>query len=80
MEINHPNQKPLTPEEQALLDEFRAKLRERVLSVGLTSDDVRRIVESMRAHPNASLKVIQAVLEEARALVPDRRLLRFDWG
>lgn len=54
MEINHPNQKPLTPEEQALLDEFRAKLRERVLSVGLTSDDVRRIVESMRAHPSTA--------------------------
>ncbi|CAK6693621.1 hypothetical protein VB734_05495 [Synechococcus sp. BA-124 BA4] len=79
MEINHPNQKPLTPVEQALLDEFRAKLHERVLSVGLASDDVRRIIEGRRAHPDASMEVIQAVLDEARALVPGRRLLRFDW-
>ncbi|MCP9818743.1 hypothetical protein KBZ18_04440 [Synechococcus sp. Cruz-9H2] len=79
MEINHPDRQPLTSEEQALLQEFRQKLNERVLSVGLTSDDVRHIVEGLRLHPNASLEVIQAVLEEARALVPGRRLLTFDW-
>lgn len=79
MEINHPNRKPLTAEELVLLEEFRQKLKGRVLSVGLTSDDVRQIVEGLRRHPNTSLEVIQAVLEEARALVPGRRLVTFDW-
>jgi hypothetical protein len=79
MEINHPERQPLTSEEQPLLQEFREKLNQRVLSVGLTSDDVRHIVEGLRLYPNASLEVTQAVLEEARALVPGRRLLTFDW-
>jgi hypothetical protein len=79
MEINRPDRQPLTPEEQALLQEFRQKLNQRVLSVGLTSDDVRHIVEGLRRHPNASLEVIEVVVKEARALVPGRRVLTFDW-
>lgn len=79
MEINHPDRQPLTSEEQALLQEFRQKLNQRVLSVGLTSDDVRYIVEGLRRHPNVRLEVIQAVVQETRALVPGRRLLTFDW-
>jgi hypothetical protein len=79
MEINHPDRQPLTSEEQALLQEFRQKLNQRVLSVGLTSDDVRYIVKGLRRHPNVRLEVIQAVVQETRALVPGRRLLTFDW-
>ncbi len=79
MEINHPGEKELSPEEQALVDQFRQRLHERVVSVGLTVDDVRRIVEGLRQHPSASRAALQVITEEARQRVPGGRLLTFDW-
>lgn len=79
MEINHPGAKPLTPEEQALLEMFRQRLHDRVASVGLTSDDVRRIIEGMRNHPDASTEAVRILMEEARALLPGQRMVSFDW-
>ncbi len=79
MEVNHPGAKPLTPEQQALLDKFRQRLQERVETVGLTSDDVRSIIEGMRRHPDASVEAVRILMEEARALLPGQRLVTFDW-
>jgi hypothetical protein len=79
MEINHPGAKPLTPEEQALLQTFRKRLQERVATVGLTSDDVRSIIEGMRHHPDASTEAVRILMEEARAMLPGQRLVTFDW-
>ncbi len=79
VEINHPGAKPLSTEEQALLEQFRQRLHERVVSVGLTADDVRRIVEGIRSHPAASLEVMRLITEEARQRLPGGRMLTFDW-
>ncbi len=79
MEVNHPGAKPLTQEEQALLETFRRHLAERVETVGLTSDDVRSIIEGMRRHPDASVEAVRILMEEARALLPGQRLVSFDW-
>lgn len=79
MEINRPGAKPLTPEEQALVETFRKRLHERVASVGLTSDDVRSIIEGMRRHPDASTEAIGVLMEEARNLLPGQRMVTFDW-
>jgi hypothetical protein len=79
MEINHPGAKPLTPEEQELLETFRKHLQERVATVGLTSDDIRHIIEGMRSHPDASTEVVRLLMDEARAMLPGERLVTFDW-
>jgi hypothetical protein len=79
MEINHPGAKPMTPEEQALLETFRQRLHERVATVGLTPDDVRHIIEGLRNHPDASAEAVRVLMEEARTLLPGQRLVRFDW-
>lgn len=79
MEVNHPGAKPLTPEEQALLDHFRQVLHERVVTVGLTADDVQHLLKGIRSHPNASYEAVRIVTEEARQLLPGNRLLTFDW-
>ncbi len=79
MEINHPGAKPLTPEEQALLETFRKHLQERVATVGLTSDDIRHIIEGMRSHPDASTEAVRLLMDEARSMLPGERLVTFDW-
>lgn len=79
MEIDHPGARPLTAQEQALLETFRQRLHERVVSGGLSADDVRRIIEWIRSRPEASTEIIQVMAEEARQLLPGERLLTFDW-
>ncbi len=79
MEINHPGAKPLTEKEQALLDHFRAHLKERVATTGLTVDDIRQILKGMRSHPDASYEAVRILMEEARSLVPGQRLVTFEW-
>jgi DNA-binding transcriptional MerR regulator len=79
MEINHPGAAPLTPEEQALLERFRQQLHERAATTGLSSEDIRRIIEGMREHPHASTEAVRILMQEARELVPGQRLLSFDW-
>ncbi|MCP9773058.1 hypothetical protein KBY66_10530 [Synechococcus sp. Tobar12-5m-g] len=80
MEIDHPGAKPLTEEEQALLEQFRTRMHERRISTtGLTADDIRHIVAGIRSHPHASVEVIRILREEVQAILPGQRLLTFDW-
>ena len=79
MQVDHPGSRPLSQDELALLESFRARLHERVNSVGLTVDDVRHLLKGMRSHPEASTEVIRIMREEASALMPGQSLFSFDW-
>lgn len=79
MEINRPGAHPLGPEQQALLDQFRTRLQERVTTVGLTPDDVERLVKEIRQHPDISLELLEELRAESARLLPGQRLLSFDW-
>jgi hypothetical protein len=79
MQVDHPDARPLSEAEQALLESFRVRLRERVGSVGLTADDVRHLVQAMHSHPEASVEVIRIIREEASAMLPGQHLFNYDW-
>ncbi|WP_094556074.1 hypothetical protein [Synechococcus sp. 1G10] len=79
MEINHPGARQLSEKEQALLAQFRAQLKERIATTGLTAEDVRLIVQGMRNHPDVSNEAVQILREEASSLMPGQRLVTFDW-
>lgn len=79
VQVDHPGSRPLSQDELALLESFRARLHERVNSVGLTVDDVRHLLKGMRSHPEASTEVIRIMREEASALMPGQSLFSFDW-
>jgi hypothetical protein len=79
VEINRPGAAPLGPEQQALLEQFRAKLQERVNSVGLTYDDVVRLVKEIRQHPDISRELLDELRIESQKLLPGQRLISFDW-
>jgi hypothetical protein len=68
VEINRPGSKPLTAEQQKLLEHYRQELHQRALHGGLSGDDVQRIVTAMKAHPEVSFEVIQVLVEEAATL------------
>lgn len=81
MEINRPGAKPLTPELQAAFERAREELHQRALHGGLSTDDVHRIVNAMKAHPEASYEVIQLLMQEAATLQgagPGIRLLNLN--
>ena len=81
VEIHRPGAKPLTPEQQQLLERARADLHQRALNGGLSSDDVQRIVAAMKAKPEVSYAVIQLLVAEAATLQgagPGIRLLNLD--
>jgi hypothetical protein len=79
MEIDHPGAKPLGPEQLVLLEQFRARLQERVASVGLTPDDVQRLVKEIRQHPDISVELMRELRAESEKLLPGQRLVSFDW-
>ena len=79
MEIHHPNAHPLTEAEQALLDQFRQQLQERVAEGGLTGEDVRHMIGAMGGHQELGLAMIHALHEEVQTLLPGQSLLSFAW-
>lgn len=78
MEINRPSARPLTPEEQVVFEEFRQTLHQKVLAGGLHGDDIRHLVAGIRAHPDASEAIVDAVAEEVRNLGQPLVDLRWD--
>ena len=78
MEINRPSARPLTPEEQVVFEEFRQTLHQKVLAGGLHGDDIRQLVAGIRAHPDASEAIVDAVAEEVRTLGQPLVDLRWD--
>ncbi|MCP9815606.1 hypothetical protein KBY76_02865 [Synechococcus sp. GreenBA-s] len=78
MEINHPSARPLTPEEQVVFEEFRQWLHQKALAGGLYNDDIQRLVAGIRAHPDASEAIVDAVAEEVRSLGQPLVDLRWD--
>ncbi len=80
MEIQHPNAAPLSAEEEALLQEVRARFDARMASGGLSGDDVRHLQTFLQGHAHASAAVIGAIAEEARQRFPGQSLVNFDWS
>ncbi len=78
MEIDRPGARPLSSEEEALLEQFRQKLHAKTLQGGLSPEDVQRIIAGIKEHPAASQAVMAAISEEQRNLAPGQRLLRLD--
>lgn len=78
MEIHRPGAQPLTQEERQLFNTARARLHHKVVSGGLSQDDVRAIVSSLRNHPATSYAVLNLLFDEVRLLPEGQRLLRFD--
>lgn len=79
VQVDHPDARPLTEEEQTLLRIFRERLHQRVATVGLTVDDVRHLLKALHEHPGASLEVIRTLREEAATLLPGQGLFTYDW-
>jgi hypothetical protein len=79
MEIRHPAEDaPLTPEQTQLLDQFRARVDERISAHGLTGADVADLVSELRSHPQMSAQMMGALRKEMDRLMPGQRF-SFDW-
>lgn len=81
MEINRPMARSLTPEEQAAMDQFRDRVHQLALHGGLSADNVRNVLQAMKAHPDFSTEILQVLTAEARALqevAPGMRLIELE--
>ena len=81
MEAQHPPRPPLTPAQQAAMEQFRARIHQLVLSGGLSGESLRRVVQAMREHPEFSREILQVVTQELREmqeLAPWTHLFRLD--
>ncbi|MEB3199625.1 MAG: hypothetical protein VKK62_03725 [Synechococcaceae cyanobacterium] len=79
MEIQHPGAEPLSSAQQELLASFRQDLDRRGCEGGLTPEEVRRLVQELRAHPEISVALVTALMEEVHSRFPGHQLLSFDW-
>ncbi|APD48410.1 hypothetical protein KQ302_12195 [Synechococcus sp. CS-602] len=79
MEIEHSGSKPLTPEQQAIVAQYKERVARKAAQGGLTASDVTQLVKELRDHPEFSLELLQAVREEAKRLLPPGGRINFDW-
>jgi hypothetical protein len=78
IEINKPTARSFTPEEQAAMDKFRDHVHQLALHGGLSADNIRNVLQAMKAHPDFSTEILQVLTAEARALhdvAPGARLI-----
>jgi hypothetical protein len=78
MDIERSGGKPLTAEQQALLDLFRSKVDEVIKYRGLSESDVKRLVKEVRAHPDCGPEILATVFAELSERMPGSRL-SYDW-
>ena len=73
MDVTHPGSKPLSEEQQELLQSFRSKVDSRVTSHGLTAADVQSFVDEIKKHPDVSRDLLDAVRSEVAQLMQGQR-------
>ena len=74
MDVTHPGSKPLSEEQQELLQSFRSKVDSRITSHGLTAADVQSFVDEIEKHPDVSRDLLDAVRSEVAQLMQGQRL------
>ena len=73
MDVTHPGSKPLSEEQQQLLQSFRSKVDSRITSHGLTAADVQSFVDEIKKHPEVSRDLLDAVRGEVAQLMQGQR-------
>ena len=73
MDVTHPGSKPLSEEQQQLLQSFRSKVDSRITSHGLTAADVQSFVDEIKKHPDVSRDLLDAVRNEIAQLMQGQR-------
>ena len=73
MDVTHPGSKPLSEEQQQLLQSFRSKVDSRITSHGLTAADVQSFVDEIKKHPEVSRDLLDAVRNEVAQLMQGQR-------
>ena len=73
MDVTHPGSKPLSEEQQELLQSFRSKVDSRITSHGLTAADVQSFVDEIKKHPEVSRDLLDAVRGEVAQLMQGQR-------
>ena len=73
MDVTHPGSKPLSAEQQQLLQNFRSKVDSRITSHGLTAADVQSFVDEIKKHPEVSRDLLDAVRNEVAQLMQGQR-------
>ena len=73
MDVTHPGSKPLSEEQQELLQNFRSKVDSRITSHGLTAADVQSFVDEIKKHPEVSRDLLDAVRSEVAQLMQGQR-------
>ena len=73
MDVTHPGSKPLSEEQQELLQSFRSKVDSRITSHGLTAADVQSFVDEIKKHPEVSRDLLDAVRNEVAQLMQGQR-------
>jgi len=73
MDVTHPGSKPLSEEQQQLLQSFRSKVDSRITSHGLTAADVQSFVDEIKKHPEVSRDLLDAVRSEVAQLMQGQR-------
>lgn len=73
MDVTHPGSKPLSEDQQELLQSFRSKVDSRITSHGLTAADVQSFVDEIKKHPEVSRDLLDAVRSEVAQLMQGQR-------
>ena len=73
MDVTHPGSKPLSEEQQELLQSFRSKVDSRITSNGMTAADVQSFVDEIKKHPDVSRDLLDAVRSEVAQLMQGQR-------
>ena len=73
MDVTHPGSKPLSAEQQQLLQNFRSKVDSRITSHGLTAADVQSFVDEIKKHPEVSRDLLDALRNEVAQLMQGQR-------
>ncbi|MBW4530165.1 MAG: hypothetical protein KME02_05675 [Aphanothece saxicola GSE-SYN-MK-01-06B] len=79
MDVQHPSEdRPLSPEQTLLLEQFRDRVEAKISNHGLTSADVAELVKELRGHPQMSRLMMAELSQELQRLLPGQRF-SFDW-
>lgn len=78
MEIQRPQARPLTPQEQQAMEEFRQRVHALALQGGLSAQNMRNLVRAMKQHPDFSADILQVLfdeLQERQQIAPGTSLM-----
>lgn len=77
MEVTKKETRALTASEQIAMDQFRQCIHQLALHEGLTSENLRNVVQAMKAHPDFSHEILHVLFEEMEQMnsIPPGTLL-----